>query len=91
MEGSVSDIKDRVRQFITTAFYVPNPALLPDTASLLDTGIVDSTGLLEIIGFLQTEFGVAVEDDEIMPENLDGVLRIATYVERKVNGGIPAA
>ncbi len=91
MEERVSDVRDRVRQFITTAFYVPNPAQLSDTMSLLDTGIVDSTGLLEIIGFLQSEFGVAVEDDEIMPENLDGVSRIVGYVERKLKGRVPAS
>jgi acyl carrier protein len=91
MERNVSEIKDRVRQFITTAFYVPDPAQVTDTVSFLDTGIVDSTGVLEIIGFLQSEFGVVVEDDEILPENLDGVSRIAAYIERKANGEISTA
>lgn len=91
MGTSVSDIKDRVRQFIMTAFYVADPAMLTDSASLLDTGIVDSTGVLEIIGFLQSEFGVAVEDHEILPENLDGVSRIAAYIERKAGGAIVTA
>jgi acyl carrier protein len=44
---------------------------------------VDSTGVLEIIAFIQSEFGVTVEDDEILPENLDGVAKIAEYVGRK--------
>ena len=91
MEASVSDVKDRVRQFITSTFYVPDPAQVTDTVSFLETGIVDSTGVLEIIAFLQTEFGVAVEDHEILPENLDSVSRIVTYVERKTDGGMTMA
>ena len=83
MDVSTIDIKDRIRQFVTTTFYVPDPAQVTDTTSFLDTGIVDSTGVLEIIAFLQSEFGVEVEDNEILPENLDSVAAIAAYVGRK--------
>ena len=75
--------KERVKSFITTNFYVPDPAALEDDASLLDKGIVDSTGVLEIIGFLEQEFGVTVDDAEILPENLDSVGRIAEFVAKK--------
>jgi len=78
-----TEIRNRVREFITTAFYVPDPARLTDAVSFLETGIVDSTGVLEIIGFLESEFGVVVSDDEILPENLDGLGRITEYVQRK--------
>ena len=57
-------------------------ALAPDE-SLLDRGIVDSTGMLEIIMFIEDELGVSVEDDEMVPENLDSVNRIAAFVVRK--------
>ncbi|HVY49724.1 MAG TPA: acyl carrier protein [Minicystis sp.] len=77
------DAKEKVRNFITTNFYVPDPAALADDASLLDRGIVDSTGVLEIIGFLEQEFGVTVDDAEILPENLDSVARIVEFVGRK--------
>jgi len=80
-------IKSRVRQFVTTTFYVPDPSQVTDEVSFLETGIVDSTGVLEILGFLQSEFGVTVEDDEILPENLDSVARVAAYIERKTNVG----
>ena len=42
----MSDFRDRVRDFITTNFYVADPTF-SDDASLLDAGIVDSTGVLE--------------------------------------------
>jgi acyl carrier protein len=77
------DTQQRIRQFITTNFYVADPSALADDASLLDAGIVDSTGVLEVIGFLESEFGVTVPDNEILPENLDSIARIAAFVGRK--------
>jgi acyl carrier protein len=82
-----SAIKARVRQFITSTFYVPDPSQVTDEMSFLETGIVDSTGVLEILTFLQSEFGIAVQDDEILPENLDSVARMVAYIERKTNVG----
>jgi acyl carrier protein len=79
----MSDPKEAVRQFIISNFYVANPDDLKDETSLLDSGMVDSTGVLEVIAFLESEFGVKVADAEIVPDNLDGVARIAAFIERK--------
>ena len=78
------ETKQRVREFVTSNFFVSDAARLTDDASLLDLGVVDSTGVLEIIGFLEGAFGIAVEDDEIVPANLDSIDRIASYVGGKL-------
>jgi acyl carrier protein len=75
--------QEKVKSFITTNFYVPDPAALGDDDSLLDKGVVDSTGVLEIIGFLEQEFGLSVDDAEILPENLDSIGRIAAFIGKK--------
>lgn len=75
--------KERVRNFITSNFYVADPTALSDDASLLDQGIIDSTGVLEIIGFLEDSFEMTVEDVEMVPDNLDSINRIAAFIERK--------
>jgi acyl carrier protein len=77
------DIKNAVRQFIVKHFYVANPGSLSDEVSLLENGIIDSTGVLEVITFIEGTFGVAVEDDEMLPDNLDSIARIAAFVMRK--------
>lgn len=51
--------------------------------SLLGRGIVDSTGMLEIIMFIEEQLGVTVKDEEMIPENLDSVNRIASFVRSK--------
>jgi len=89
------DTQQRVREFVTGNFFVPDAANLTDGTSLLEMGVVDSTGVLEIIGFLEGAFGLRVEDDEIVPANLDSIERIAAYVGRKLGteppGGAPAS
>jgi acyl carrier protein len=79
----IGQITSQVRGFITSNFYVADPAALADDASLLDQGIIDSTGVLEVIGFVESTFGITVEDAEMLPENLDSVARISAFVARK--------
>lgn len=77
------ELKEQIRKFIISNFYVADPATLSDDASLLDAGIVDSTGVLEIITFLESEVGITVEDSEMLPDNLDSVSRLVAYVQKK--------
>lgn len=75
--------KQQIRDFIISNFYVADAATLEDDASLLDQGIIDSTGVLEVIGFIEDTFGFRVDDNEMLPENLDSIERISSFVERK--------
>jgi acyl carrier protein len=77
------EIKEQVRTFVTSNFYVAEPEALEDDASLLDRGIIDSTGVLEVIFFIEETFGITVKDSEMLPENLDSIDRIANFIARK--------
>lgn len=79
------NIKEQVRTFVTTNFYVADSSSLDDTASLLDRGVIDSTGVLEVIFFIEETFGITVEDSEMLPDNLDSIERISNFVARKKN------
>ena len=69
-----------VRRFIAETFFVDEFA---DDASFLEQAIIDSTGMLELVLFVETNFGVKVADDELLPENLDSLERVVAFVERK--------
>jgi acyl carrier protein len=77
------ELKKQVRDFVTANFYIADPESLEDRTSLLDHGIIDSTGVLEVIMYIETTFSVAVDDSEMLPENLDSIERIAAFVARK--------
>jgi acyl carrier protein len=85
------ELNQTIRDFIIRNFYVAEPSALEDHASLLDQGIIDSTGVLEVILFLETTFGVAVADAEMVPENLDSIDAIAAFVRRKQSQAMAAA
>ena len=85
------ELKKQIRDFVTSNFYVADPAALEDRTSLLDQGIIDSTGVLEVIMFVETTYGIAIEDSEMLPENLDSIERIAAYVARKSAQPVPVA
>lgn len=80
----MSSRKERVRGFITSMFLTDGSTTLGDDDSLLQMQIVDSTGFLELVGFLESEFGIKVGDDEMLPENLDSLGSIDQFLARKL-------
>lgn len=74
-----------LRRFVTDNFLfgaTDNP--LADDESFLESGIIDSTGVLELVAFLEQRYGIAIDDDELMPVNLDSIDRLTGFVARKL-------
>ncbi len=79
-------VESKVREYIAENFlFASDTADLPNDGSFLDMGIIDSTGILEIIFFVEEEFGIKVQDNEMLPENLDSVNNIVRFVEARQN------
>jgi len=88
--STVAATSDEIRQFVIENFLFGEGQKLRDEESFLDKGLIDSTGVLELIAFIETRYGIQVEDEETIPQNLDGVTSIANYVCRKLGNGSPA-
>lgn len=56
-----------------------------DDASFLENGILDSTNILELVMFVEEEFGITTEDNEIVPEHFDSVRKLSLFVRNKMN------
>jgi acyl carrier protein len=82
-EEAAGDIAGRVRTFLVDSFLLGDDDGFANDESLLDSGIVDSTGVMEVVSFLEETFAIAVDDDELVAENLDSVDRLAAFVRRK--------
>lgn len=77
-------IEVRLRDYILNNFlFTDDASALNNDDSFLEKGIIDSTGIMEMIFFMEQEFGIQVDDSDMVPENLDSVNRIITYVGRK--------
>jgi len=84
LENQSQQVDHAVRHFIVERFlYGDQSAPLADEDSLLDKGIIDSTGVLELVAYLQTEFGIEIPDEEIIPDNLDSIAKITRYIQHK--------
>lgn len=77
------DIESEIRDFVINNFLFGKSDGLTDSESLLENGIIDSTGVLELIGFLQERFDIQIEDDEIIPTNLDSIQNLVRYISEK--------
>jgi acyl carrier protein len=79
----MSDIKAKVRDFIVENFLFGDAGELKEDTSFLNDGIIDSTGILELVDYIEENFGIKVEDDELVPENLDSIKNLEVYITRK--------
>ena len=80
----MQDIKAQVRTYIVDNFIMGgNGAQFNDADSFMEKHIIDSTGFLELITYLEEAYGITVEDEEMLPENLDSLSAIEAYVLRK--------
>ncbi len=85
-------IANHVREFVVANFLFGQQSQpLGNDTSFLDNGIVDSTGVLELVAFIEQEFGVAIGDRELIPDNLDSIDAVTRFVSRKLESGAQVA
>jgi acyl carrier protein len=79
------NIKQKVREYIDDNFLMGSQVRpFGDGDSFLDRQLIDSTGYLELVSFLEGECGVRIDEDEMLPENLDSLDGIEAFIERKL-------
>lgn len=76
----------QIRSFIRDNYLLGQDKQFADGDSFLEHGIIDSTAVLELVAFLEDNYGIAVEDEELTPDNLDSVNSVSAYLRRKLNG-----
>jgi len=55
-----------------------------DTDSFLNKGIIDSTGILELLEFIENKFDIIIENEEVIPQNLDSLNNIEKFILSKI-------
>jgi acyl carrier protein len=88
---TTEQIQEEVREFLINNFIFDSSVQLGTEASLMENGVVDSTGILEVIMWVEQNFGIHVEDSEVLPENFDSIGNISRYAERKIGAKSPVA
>jgi acyl carrier protein len=77
--------KEEIREFIVNNYlFGQSDAAIKDDDSFLEAGIVDSTGVLELVGFLEENYGIKIQDEDLIPSNLDSINNIVRFIESKL-------
>lgn len=79
-----ADIKKKLKIFIIGKFLLGDSSKVPeDDDSFLEEGIIDSTGVLELVGFIEETFKITIEDEELVPDNLDSLNKLTSFIKKK--------
>jgi acyl carrier protein len=77
-------IEDRVRRFIVEELhYDGQPASLSNDLPLIEKNVLDSLGIFQLVSFLESEFGIEVADEELVPEHFGTIGAVARLVQSK--------
>lgn len=80
----MDDIETSLRNYITrNILFSDGEYPYADDASFLETGVVDSLGVMELVMFVEEQFGIDVEDREVVPANFNSVSRLSAFVRGK--------
>ncbi len=80
-------LEQDIRRFVVDNFmFGEDDGTLRSGDSFLANGTIDSTGVLELVAFLEGQYGIEVQDDDLVPENLDSIDRLVAFVSRKRDG-----
>jgi acyl carrier protein len=79
----VLQLNQEIRHFIVENFLFGQPLEFSDQDSFLQKNIIDSTGVVELICFLEQAYGIEMEDQELIPDNLDSIDSLCRFIEHK--------
>ena len=79
----MDNIRERIRSFISRFFRNYN---LRDDEDIFSLGFVNSMFAMQLVQFVETEFAVEVESDDLDLDNFRSINAIAALVERKKSG-----
>jgi len=79
------EIKRKMNSYIRNKILLGNKNIgLNDDDSFLERGLVDSTGVLEMVNFIEETFGLSIEDEELIPDNLDSINKLTYFIKKKL-------
>ena len=78
-------LNDDLRKFVTDNFMYGKPYEgFADDDSFIEQGIIDSTAVMELVAFLEGRYGIKLQDQDLVPDNLDSINNLARFVENRL-------
>lgn len=84
MPTATQTIRQQIHDHVVSTFLFDSGDIADD-ASLLDEGVVDSMGVLGLVLFVEEQFGIAVAEREVVPDNFDSIDALAAFVQGRLD------
>lgn len=78
------EIKQQIRSFLEPR--IPKGAVLEDGDNIFEKGFVNSLFALQLVTFLESEFDLMVENEDLNLDNFSSVAGMEQFVIRKKEG-----
>ena len=87
----MQQIQQEIRQFVIDNFiFDSSDQAFSNDDSFFERGLLDSMGVLTLVEFVRDKYGIAIQDDELLPDNWDSVNRIAAFVQPRLSTMVAA-
>ena len=80
---SDQQIKLSITNFIRSELIYEDDQDFDDHTNLIERGIVDSMSLVRLIGFIEEEYGIRVQDEDIVPEHFSSLRKITAFIAQR--------
>jgi methoxymalonate biosynthesis acyl carrier protein len=75
------DLKEKIRKFIEGNLVVfEDEAQFGDSDNIFEMGFVNSLFAMKLVNYIEGEFGIEVDNDDLEISNFSSVDRIADYI-----------
>lgn len=80
MSASATEIKERLRGFLAPHFMNYE---LSDTENIFDTGFVNSLFAMQLITYIERDFNITLDNDDLETENFETIEKITHIIQSK--------
>ena len=78
------ELKEKIRQFIEANLVVfEDEAEFTDSDNIFEMGFVNSLFAMKLVSFIEQEFAIEVDNEDLEISNFNSVDRIVGYIENK--------
>ena len=78
------ELKEKIRQFIEANLVVfEDEAEFTDSDNIFEMGFVNSLFAMKLVSYIEQEFAIEVDNEDLEISNFSSVDRIAAYIENK--------
>jgi acyl carrier protein len=80
----IMELKEKIRKFIESNLVVfEDEAEFSDSDNIFEMGFVNSLFAMKLVNYIEEDFGIVVENDDLEISNFNSVNRITEFIESK--------